>query len=145
MMTIIRLMTDRDIEQVSKIENETFSMPWSKDAFREFLKRKDTIYIVAEVNNEIVGYCGLWNIVQEGNINNFAVNKQYRKKHIGFEMLTKLIEIGNEQRINAYTLEVRQSNVAAIRLYHKIGFREDGIRKNFYESPREDAIIMWYR
>lgn len=138
-------MTDRDIEQVSKIENETFSMPWSKDAFREFLKRKDTIYIVAEVNNEIVGYCGLWNIVQEGNINNFAVNKQYRKKHIGFEMLTKLIEIGNEQRINAYTLEVRQSNVAAIRLYHKIGFREDGIRKNFYESPREDAIIMWYR
>ncbi|PXV86735.1 ribosomal-protein-alanine N-acetyltransferase [Lachnotalea glycerini] len=144
-MTIIRLMTDRDIEQVSKIENETFSMPWSKDAFREFLKRKDTIYIVAEVNNEIVGYCGLWNIVQEGNINNFAVNKQYRKKHIGFEMLTKLIEIGNEQRINAYTLEVRQSNVAAIRLYHKIGFREDGIRKNFYESPREDAIIMWYR
>jgi ribosomal-protein-alanine N-acetyltransferase len=141
----IRRMTENDIEQVSEIENNTFSRPWSKEAFRESLEKEDSIYVVAETDHTIAGYCGLWNIVNEGNINNVAVAKQYRGQHIGLEMLIKLIELGNEKKIEAYTLEVRESNAAAIQLYQRLGFQSEGIRKNFYEDPNEDAIIMWYR
>lgn len=144
-MIQIRLMTEKDIFQVSEIEKETFSQPWSLEAFRESLNREDTIYIVACEAETIVGYCGLWNIVNEGDINNVAVAQNHRGQQIGFQMLTKLIELGNAQNIEAYTLEVRKSNEAAIKLYQKIGFVCEGIRKNFYDSPKEDAIIMWYR
>lgn len=140
-----RLMTKQDIEQVSEIEKATFTQPWSEAAFRDSLNREDTIYVVAYEENAVVGYCGLWNIVNEGNINNVAVSQKYRGQQIGFEMLTKLIELGNTQNIEAYTLEVRKSNEAAIKLYEKLGFVNEGIRKNFYDNPIEDAFIMWYR
>lgn len=138
-------MTEQDIEQVSEIEKATFTQPWSEAAFRDSLNREDTIYVVAYEENAVVGYCGLWNIVNEGNINNVAVSQKYRGQQIGFEMLTKLIELGNAQNIEAYTLEVRKSNEAAIKLYEKLGFVNEGIRKNFYDNPIEDAFIMWYR
>lgn len=144
-MLNIRLMIETDIEQVSEIENATFSSPWSRQDFIDSLIREDTIYLVAYEEDKILGYCGLWNIVNEGNINNVAVAKEYRGSQIGFKMLTRLIELGNAQKIEAYTLEVRQSNNAAIKLYQKLGFVEEGLRKNFYENPKEDAIIMWKR
>jgi ribosomal-protein-alanine N-acetyltransferase len=145
MMIKTRLMTEQDIEQVSEIEKATFTQPWSEAAFRDSLNREDTIYVVAYEENAVVGYCGLWNIVNEGNINNVAVSQKYRGQQIGFEMLTKLIELGNAQNIEAYTLEVRKSNEAAIKLYEKLGFVNEGIRKDFYDNPIEDAFIMWYR
>ncbi|MFA9377699.1 MAG: ribosomal protein S18-alanine N-acetyltransferase [Lachnotalea sp.] len=144
-MIRIRNMTRADIVQVSKIEEETFSSPWSADSFVDSLGRKDAIYIVACEDECIVGYCGLYNIVNEGNINNVAVSKLFRGQQIGFLMLTRLIELGNAQNIEAYTLEVRRSNEAAIKLYEKLKFIKEGIRKNFYNNPNEDAIIMWYR
>lgn len=140
-----RLMMEQDIEQVSEIENASFSMPWSKQDFIDSIDREDTIYLVAYEDDKIKGYCGLWNIVNEGNINNVAVAPMYRGNQIGFQMLSRLIEIGNEKNIEAYTLEVRKSNESAIKLYEKLGFVQEGIRKNFYEEPIEDAIIMWYR
>jgi ribosomal-protein-alanine N-acetyltransferase len=142
-MINISYMTEEDIEQVSEIEKATFSLPWSAQAFKDSINRTDTIYLVACEEDTIVGYCGLWNIVNEGNINNVAVALKYRGQQIGFKMLTKLIELGNEQNIEAYTLEVRKSNEAAIKLYQKLGFNNVGIRKNFYDNPKEDAIIMW--
>lgn len=142
-MINIRYMTEEDIEQVSEIEKATFSFPWSAQAFKDSINRTDTIYLVACEGNTIVGYCGLWNIVNEGNINNVAVSSKYRGQQVGFKMLTRLIELGNEQNIEAYTLEVRQSNEVAIKLYQKLGFSNEGVRKNFYDNPKEDAIIMW--
>lgn len=143
-MIWIRLMTKEDIEQVSKIEKITFSMPWSKEALIQSLEQKGSIYLVACDEDKIVGYCGLWNIVNEGNINNVAVLNEYRGRQIATTMLKKLIELGNQMQINAYTLEVRTSNEAAIQLYLKLGFIIEGTRKNYYESPTEDAYIMWY-
>lgn len=143
-MIQIRLMTKEDIEQVSEIEKITFSMPWSKEALLQSLEQTGSIYLVACDEDKIVGYCGLWNIVNEGNINNVAVLNQYRGKHIATTMLKKLIELGNQMKINAYTLEVRTSNEPAIKLYLKFGFIIEGIRKNYYENPTEDAYIMWY-
>jgi ribosomal-protein-alanine N-acetyltransferase len=138
-------MEEQDIQQVYVIEQASFSLPWSEQDFMDSLRREDTIYLVACEEEKIVGYCGLWNIVGEGNINNVAVCEAYRGQQIGFMMLTKLMEIGDEENIEAYTLEVRKSNRYAIRLYQKLGFLEEGIRKNFYENPIEDAIIMWHR
>ncbi len=144
-MTKIRHMIEADIEQVSEIENAIFSSPWSRQDFIDSLNREDTIYLVAYKENEILGYCGLWNIVDEGNINNVAVAQKHRGRQIGYEMLTQLIERGNTQNIKAYTLEVRQSNEAAMKLYQKLGFVNEGLRKNFYDNPKENAIIMWKR
>lgn len=143
-MIQIRLMTKEDIEQVSEIEKITFSMPWSKEALLHSLEQKGSIYLVACDEDKIVGYCGLWNIVNEGNINNVAVLDEYRGRHIATEMLKQLVELGNQQQINAYTLEVRTSNEPAIQLYLKFGFTIEGIRKKYYEHPIEDAYIMWY-
>jgi [ribosomal protein S18]-alanine N-acetyltransferase len=144
-MIQIRWMTMDDLEQVSEIEQNTFSMPWSKKGLEDSLKKKGSIYIVACDGDVIVGYCGLWNILNEGNINNVAVTRNYRGKHIAFDMLKKLIELGRREKIEAFTLEVRTSNEPAIKLYQKLGFSVEGIRKNYYDSPKEDALIMWYR
>lgn len=143
-MIQIRLMTKEDIEQVSEIEKITFSMPWSKEALLQSLELKGSIYLVACEEEKIVGYCGLFNIVNEGNINNVAVLNEYRGRHIATAMLKKLIELGKQTQITAYTLEVRTSNEPAIQLYLKFGFTIEGIRKNYYENPTEDAYIMWY-
>lgn len=144
-MIQIRLMTQEDIEQVSEIEKATFSMPWSKEALRQSLNQRGSIYVVAVEDEKVIGYCGLWNIAGEGNINNVAVVKSHRGRHIASQMLKKLIELGNKEGIEAYTLEVRTSNEPAIFLYKKFGFTIEGIRKDYYESPKEDAYIMWYR
>ncbi|WP_099466742.1 ribosomal protein S18-alanine N-acetyltransferase [Konateibacter massiliensis] len=144
-MIEIRLMREDDIIQVNEIEKAVFSMPWSIEDLRASLAQKGSIYVVACDGSRVVGYCGLWNIVGEGNINNVAVDKEYRGRHIAFDMLLKLIEIGNKEGVEAYTLEVRESNETAIHLYKKLGFTEEGIRKNYYEHPAENAIIMWYR
>lgn len=143
---IIRQMKLSDIEQVYKIERETFSMPWSKKDFETAVKDENlnyfNIYLVAE-EQEILGYCGLWGVAGEGQINNVAVKAECRNKNIGKAMLQKLMEIGKEKELDSFTLEVRVSNVSAIKLYHNLGFIDAGIRKGFYDSPKEDAIIMW--
>lgn len=144
-MIEFRLMTNDDIEQVSQIEQITFSMPWSKEALKDSLNQNKSIYMVACEKEQIVGYCGLWNIVGEGNINNVAVLEQYRGRHIATQMLTKLMEYGSKENISDYTLEVRAGNVAAITLYQNLGFTIEGIRKDYYEHPKEDAYIMWLR
>lgn len=140
---IIRNMKEEDLEQVCKIENTTFSKPWLKIDFISSLSDTNNIYLVAENENEIAGYCGLWGIVGEGQINNVAVKKSYRGQGIGYKLLKRLIDMGKNNKLTSFTLEVRESNVAAINLYKKLGFQSVGKRKNFYESPREDAEIMW--
>ena len=136
-------MTAEDLDQVAKIEKETFSMPWSKESLMDFLNREDVVFLAAEENGEILGYCGYLKIIDEADILNVAVKEGHRGKHIGSDMIQKLLEEGNRQGIFRFTLEVRQSNLTAIHIYEKAGFRSAGIRKNFYEKPTENGIIMW--
>ena len=107
---------------------------------------RHNIYLVAENDqHEVVGYCGIWGVLDEGQITNVAVREEDQGKGIGYEMLQELIEIGKNEGLSQYTLEVRVSNKKAIRLYEKLGFEEEGIRKEFYDKPVEDASIMWLR
>lgn len=144
-MTIIREMTREDVKPVSTIEEETFSMPWSEAAFLDMIEDRNAHYLVADEEGKIIGSCGLRDIVGEGEITNVAVKQEYRNRGIGFLMLCELIEAGRQRGIEAFTLEVRESNAAAIHIYEKLGFKTEGMRRNFYEKPIEDAAIMWKR
>lgn len=139
---IFRLMEEKDLLQVCQIEKSAFASPWSYESFLSSLKNQNNIYLVAEENEEVTGYCGVWCIAGEGQINNIAVKEGWRHKGIGYGLLTYLFQIGREKLIESYTLEVRQSNHKAISLYRKAGFQTAGIRKNFYRRPAEDGIIM---
>lgn len=144
-MVTFRRMEEKDVEAVSRIEEATFSMPWSPASFLEMLKSNNTFYVVAEEEGKILGSCGVLQVLDEGNITNVVIEKESRGRGIGTAMLSFLMEEGKKQGISAYTLEVRVSNSPAIHVYEKLGFVSEGIRKNFYEKPREDAAIMWKR
>lgn len=142
----IRLMRQEDLDAVSDIEKQLFSKPWTKQDFLNSMENMHNIYIVAEnEQKEIVGYCGVWGVVDEGQITNVAVKESEQGKGIGYALLSELIEIGKDEGLLEFTLEVRVSNEKGIGLYKKLGFVEEGIRKNFYEAPVEDALIMWLR
>ncbi len=141
----IRRMTDEDVPAVSAIEEATFSMPWKPDDFREMIRRDNMTYLVAEVGGKIVGGAGLRNILGDCEITNVAILPAYRRQGIGKRLLVELLKAGTEIGAEAFTLEVRAGNEAAIRLYESLGFVSEGVRPDFYERPREDALIMWKR
>lgn len=141
----IRQLQEDDLDAVCRLEEKTFSMPWQRKDFEGMIEQDHLLYLVAVFGNIIVGGCGLREIVGEGEITNVAVDEAYRNRGVGKKMLDRLLEYGTEMGITAFTLEVRQGNAAAVHLYEKLGFVSEGIRKNFYEKPREDALIMWKR
>lgn len=136
-------MREADVEEVADIEQKVFSMPWSKEAFLDTLTKNMTIYVVARKAGKIAGYCGAWISFEEADIMNVAISKEYRRQGIAEQMLLFLMEKAKEKGVERFTLEVRESNIAAINLYEKLGFKSVGIRKNFYSKPQENANIMW--
>ena len=136
-------MTVDDISQVAEIERQIFSIPWSEKAFRDSMESDNTIYIVAKENNNVAGYAGMYLSFEEGNITNVAVNPLSRRKGIGEKIVRDFLNRAYEKGVRDVFLEVRETNSVAIALYEKIGFKEEGIRKNFYDKPRENALIMW--
>lgn len=141
----IRELRNEDTAALAKIEAETFSMPWSENAFRELLNHSYCRYLVALVDGQVAGCCGYMDICHEANIDNVVVAEQFRNRGIARAMLETLLAAGDAEGVEAYTLEVRVSNGAAIHLYEKCGFRSEGIRPGFYDRPKEDAVIMWKR
>lgn len=139
---LFRRMVEADLDVVADLEKETFSTPWSKEGFRESLQKSYSRFYVA-YNEKIIGYCGIHNFGGDGEITNVAVHNDYRGKQVAFSLLTYAMEDWAKDGVECFTLEVRVSNVAAIGLYKKLGFVEEGVRKNFYENPIEDALIMW--
>lgn len=139
----IESMTVDDISQVAEIERQIFSIPWSEKAFRNSMESDNTIYIVAKENNNVAGYAGMYLSFEEGNITNVAVNPLSRRKGIGEKIVRDILNRACEKGVRDVFLEVRETNSVAIALYEKIGFKEEGIRKNFYDKPRENALIMW--
>lgn len=139
----IESMTVDDIAQVAEIERQIFSIPWSEKAFRDSMESDNTIYIVAKENDNVAGYAGMYLSFEEGNITNVAVNPLRRRKGIGEKIVRDILNRAYEKGVRDVFLEVRETNSVAIALYEKIGFKEEGIRKNFYDKPRENALIMW--
>ena len=141
---IIREMVEEDIDEVLAIEKKSFSTPWTKEAFvMEITKNTLAKYIVAEREGKIVGYGGIWLIVDEGHVTNIAVDPDFRGYGIGNYLVEGLIDICKKRDILAMTLEVRVSNNVARNLYNKYGFIDNGIRPKYYSDTGEDAIIMW--
>jgi len=146
-----RPMTLADVAAVQRIERASFTSPWPADAFRQELSTNRLArYIVVEEGTPgaageeaaIVGYAGLWLMVDEAHVTTFAVAPERRRLGIGEVLLTELLGIARRIGASVATLEVRVSNLAARRLYEKYGFRPVGVRRNYYSDDREDALIM---
>lgn len=140
---VIEKMTSSDINGVYEVEKNCFTDHWSKDAFNKELKNDVANYLVAKINNKVVGYVGIWFVMDEGHITNVAVHSDYRGLKIGDKLIQALVNLCKENNIVSMTLEVRVSNIVAQSLYKKYGFKLAGIRKEYYSDNREDAMIMW--
>lgn len=141
---LVRPMEEKDLETVMKIEHASFPTPWSPHAFYGELRDNDYArYFCLVHENQVIGYMGLWFILEEGHITNVAIAPEFRGQRLGeFLMRTvmrEMFEIGMERM----TLEVRSSNLSAQRLYERLGFVTAGVRKGYYSDNREDALIMW--
>jgi ribosomal-protein-alanine acetyltransferase len=141
----IREMEAADVEMVSELEREIFSMPWSAKDFLEMVEADYAHYYVAEIDGRIAGCCGIRNVAGEGEITNVMVAAGDRRKGIGRKMMEYMLERADRMGIGDCTLEVRVSNLPAIRLYESLGFKGEGVRPDFYDKPGEDALIMWKR
>lgn len=139
----LRYMKREDLDQVYAIEQTLFTRPWSRQDFLDALSKEENIYLVAEDKEQILGYCGVWGVAGEGQITNVAVKKEYQGNGVGTALLRYTLKEGESRKLYTYTLEVRVSNHAALHLYEKMGFHSVGIRKDFYDLPQEDAMIMW--
>jgi ribosomal-protein-alanine N-acetyltransferase len=142
----IRYMVEDDIDDVLMVETDSFTVPWTRVAFtNELFHNKHAHYLVIEYNDEIVGYCGLWVIIDEAQITNIAIHTRYRGLKLGKELLTHVIELARTLGVINLSLEVRVSNKVAQNLYRKMRFKSGGTRKNYYIDNQEDALVMWVR
>ena len=131
------------LDELVELERICFSTPWSRNMLAEELDNACSAFLVAvDANDKVVGYAGLQVVLDEGYIANVAVFPEYRRQGIAGQLLQVFMNFAEANRLAFLTLEVRASNQAAIALYANRGFEEVGRRKNYYEHPREDAIIM---
>ena len=137
-------MEARHIPAVAKLEKTCFSQPWSEEGLLDSY-RHGTQFFVAEKQDRLLGYAGINAVLDEGYITNIAVFPAYRRKGVATALLTKIFELAKEKGLSFVSLEVRASNREAITLYEKTGFAEEGRRKDFYNAPKEDALIMTKR
>jgi ribosomal-protein-alanine N-acetyltransferase len=135
-------MIAEDLEQVVEIEKASMPSPWSKELFEEELKRERARYFVGEIDGQVAGYMGYWEAPQEAHIINLAISPQFRQKGFGFQMLEYCLRFAYNHGARLATLEVRESNEAAQRLYEKMNFRTVAIRKKYYSDNQENAVVM---
>ena len=138
----IRRMEPGDAEAVSALERKLFSQPWSSQGFLDALSCGNAIFLVAETREGLAGYCGMYCALDEGEITNVAVAEKMRNHGIGRLLVERLLAEACKAGIHRVLLEVRISNHSAIRLYEKLGFAICGVRRGFYEKPREDGYVM---
>ena len=137
-------MTRDDVDPVLAVEESSFPTPWSRQAFLSEIGNEGfSRYYVAELSEKIVGYAGMWIIVDEAHITNIAVHPDYRGRKIGQALLCQIIKDAMSAGCSGVTLEVRVSNTVALNLYRKHGFVKQGIRPGYYTDTNEDAWIMW--
>ena len=156
-----RLINENDVDAACELEKASFADPWPRSAFEEIVHKPDADYYVAEDveydpadgseggngdepgTGRLVGGCVVFRILDEGDITNVAVDADYRDLGIATGLVKYAIKQNETLGIKDFTLEVRASNEAAIRVYEKCGFESVGIRPGFYDHPKEDAVVMW--
>lgn len=138
----IRFMKKSDIEEIMLIEQCSFPAPWSAKAFLNELQNKFARYFVLLDQGKVVGYAGMWLFARESHVTTIAVHPNYRNQGYGRMLMNFLIEFSRGEDVDTMILEVRTSNIPAIKLYSSLGFKKIGIRKNYYLETHEDAIVM---
>ena len=139
-MLTVRDMTYEDCEAVAEIDRGTFSIPFSVEGYRRECSDPKAVTLVAESEGRIIGYANLWNVAGDVTLNNIAVAEGYRSKGAGTQLMEEILRRFSD--CGFITLEVRKSNEGAIRFYRKFGFVQVGLRRDFYEKPTEDAVLM---
>lgn len=142
---ILREMLTEDLDKVMEIENDLFAVPWTREGYFTYLTRKDSMFLVVEEKGEILGYCGLIMVLDEGDVTNVAVRRDRQREGIGHFLMEGMLRLAAMQGIRTVHLEVREGNQTARKLYERLGFQTDGIRKRYYSDPVEDAILMTRR
>lgn len=141
-MISFRQMTVEDIPEVAELEKKCFSDPWSDKLFLLSLLDDKQYFIVAENDGHTVGYAGMMMVLDEGQILNVAVDKASRQQGIGRRLMEEMISAGKDREMTFFTLEVREGNTPARRLYESLGFVVTGKRPDYYSEPTEAAILM---
>ena len=142
--TLIFRAEEKDIEDIENLEKECFSTPWSQTAIKEAML-SNTAFFIAKKGENTVGYIGISAVLDEGYITNVAVSQKERRKGIGTVLLNRVFSFARDNNLSFVSLEVRESNREAISLYTALGFRQEGKRKDFYDKPKEDALILTKR
>ncbi len=138
----IEMMTSVHLLQVAELEKNCFSHPWSLKSLESQLEKENSHFYVCVEDGIVLGYIGMEAVVDEGYIFNVAVDENERKKGIGTALINTLVTFAKKNSLAFLTLEVRQSNEKALRLYSNAGFIKVGERKNYYTSPTENAVLM---
>ena len=143
---IVRAAADEDLTEISALQTRTFTNPWSAESMRWELANTDVARLyVMRCEGRVIGYCACWLLFDEWHINSIAIDPDWRRHGLGSHLLRvvgrELVAAGATMA----TLEVRRSNVAALTLYNRLGFAVEAVRKDYYEHPREDALVLWCR
>ena len=141
-MFSIRKMRREDVAEVAELEKKIFPDAWSENAILETWKQRQTMLLIAREDRKIIGYLILYFVLEDGEIARIAVADEYRRKGVAGKMLRELALLCRENGVNRLMLDVRESNEAARAFYVKQGFEIDGIRKNYYSNPVENAVLM---
>lgn len=139
----IERMQPEDVERVVELDQECFPLPWSAGAYNTEVRNPSAYYIVARANGEIVGYGGMWLIMDEAHITTVGVDPEFRGRKVGERILINILDEAIHRGARRATLEVRRTNSIAQKLYHKYKFQTVAIRKAYYSDNNEDALVMW--
>ena len=145
---IVRRMEKKDAPELSELERAVFGKNgWTEKDFIETTAVEYAYYLVAEdpADNRLLGLCGYRDMCGEADVTNVCVVPDMRRRGIAEKLLKNLMSYGEGHGIKDFTLEVRKTNIPAIELYNKLGFKSEGVRPGFYENPKDDALIMWKR
>jgi ribosomal-protein-alanine N-acetyltransferase len=135
----------QDIDDILRIEAVSFTNPWTREMYLSELEHRDVafFYIARDALGEAIGFCSCWRVIDEVHINNLAVLPEHRRSGVASALLERVLQEGLARGASRATLEVRRSNVAALKLYQKFGFSVSAVRRGYYTRPDEDALVLW--
>ncbi len=143
MNVTFRKLTSDDAESIAALEAKCFAMPWSREDFWRETRNELAEYVVGELDGKIVAYAGAWVSFNQAEVMHIAVEPEFRGQGLGTLIFGELIKAVKIRGVASITLEVRPSNIAAIKLYENFGLKSVGRRKGYYLDNGEDALIMW--
>jgi ribosomal-protein-alanine N-acetyltransferase len=134
-----------DLDAILEIEHASFTNPWTREMYLAEFENQGVSYcfVVRDAAGRILGFCSFWRVLDELHINNLAIAPEERGRGAGTALLQRVLQEGERLGARRATLEVRASNLAALRLYERLGFSVGGLRPGYYTNPIEDALILW--